>query len=99
MIDPKDFALLNDALDGRLDASAMEHLRRRIHDGPDLAAAWEDLQRIRRALRSMPAPAVPSRFLEGVHARAKSGESSSASAFLFISLSEQLDSGCVLRLY
>src|SRR5690348_2273379 len=70
MTHPHDLALLYDLLDGRIAPAAAEELRKRLGEEPELAAAWEELQRMREGLRALPTPPVPSGFLESVRARA-----------------------------
>ena len=57
-----DWALLNDAVDGRLDEGAHRALRVRVQDEPTLARAWAALQQTRSGLQALsdsdaPAPA------------------------------------------
>ena len=59
MIRPDDLALLNDLLDERLAPSAAEDLRRRLASDAALATEYESLAAVRRAIRSLPDPAVP----------------------------------------
>jgi anti-sigma factor RsiW len=70
MTHPHDLALLYDLLDARIAPAAAEELRKRIGEEPELAAAWDELKRMRDGLRALPTPPVPSAFLEGVKARA-----------------------------
>lgn len=70
MTHPHDAAQLNDLVDGRLSPTAADELRRRLHDEPELAAALEELRRLRAALRALPAPSVPPDFLARVRERA-----------------------------
>jgi hypothetical protein len=76
VIDPRDDALLNDLLDGRLAPAEAEALRLRIAHDPELRAAWDAAVRLRELLRTAPSPDVPDDFLERVHARIERGEES-----------------------
>lgn len=71
MTHPHDFALLNDALDGRLAPAAREELERRLADEPALAAAHAELVRMRAAVRDLEAArTAPPDFLARVRTRA-----------------------------
>ncbi|MHC5012567.1 MAG: hypothetical protein ACYTG6_16745, partial [Planctomycetota bacterium] len=68
-MDARDETQLLDLLDGRLEASEAETLRRRIDSEAELKEAWEDLLRIRDTLRADAGPRLPDGFLASVKAR------------------------------
>ncbi|MBA4379034.1 MAG: hypothetical protein C0395_10365 [Gemmatimonas sp.] len=55
--------LLQDLLDGDLDASAAAALRRHLGDCPACATAWADLQRLQRETAALPHEIAPGRDL------------------------------------
>lgn len=61
-----DPAPLDDLLDGRLPPEEAEAVRRRIALDPDLKAEWDDLVRLREAVRAWKTPALPGDFAERV---------------------------------
>ncbi len=79
MNDAFDPALLHDLLDGRLPPAEADEVRRRIAADPDLKARFDDLVRLKEAVRNLPVPERPADFVERVR-RARDGAGVDASA-------------------